>query len=234
MQRGWPERDVPERELNVDRFAGWLHRLTGASVPSSVLHRFGPMASAEDVAARPGLPPLHQVVSVEQIHLLCDQFARSRSQAESLAISHRAITLITTNSGLINGTIREAIVSGQSINFKNAIDYGIQHSPDYGSERNVDRVVDFSPDFLEKILREALLPMRRSPARPPSRWIPMSAGHSGTPCCTSRRDGAPMFPTDRRNRICRSIYCCPALASGSSKVISRTGLTTPTFRIRSP
>ena len=107
------ERDVPERELNVDRFAAWLHRLTGASVLSSVLHRLGPMAAAEDVAARPGLPPPHQVVSVEQIHLLGDQFACSRSQAEALAISHRAITLITTNSGLINGTIREAIVSSQ-------------------------------------------------------------------------------------------------------------------------
>jgi hypothetical protein len=141
----------------VDRFAGWLRRLTGASVPTLALHRDRRMADEGDVPARPALPPLHQVVSIEQIHVLGDQFARSRSQAEAMAISRRAILLITTNSGLINGTIREAVVSTQIIKFKNAIDYGIQHSPDYGNERNVDRVVDLSPEFLEKLLHEGFL-----------------------------------------------------------------------------
>jgi hypothetical protein len=141
----------------MDRFAEWLHRLTGASVATSVLHRHGPTADDEDVPVNPGFLAMQDAVSAEQIHWLGDQFARSRNQAEALAISHRAIGLITTNSSLINGPIREAVVSSQLEKFKNAIDYAIQHSPDYGNERNVDRVVDFSLEFLEKTLREGFL-----------------------------------------------------------------------------
>lgn len=89
--------------------------------------------------------------------MIGDAFVRARNRNEAMVASQAAITFITTNSNSINNPLRLGHGSPRLEALKNAIDYGIQKSPDYGTERNVDRRVDFSPEFLQQIFQDGIL-----------------------------------------------------------------------------
>ncbi|MGO6748271.1 hypothetical protein ACCS93_38865 [Rhizobium ruizarguesonis] len=93
----------------------------------------------------------------ERLVLISNYFAAAKDKSSALAASKQAVRFITANSSLVNAPLREGEISTNLQNFRDAVDYWIQHAPDYGQPRQVDRRVNFSPEFLEEILNKGIL-----------------------------------------------------------------------------
>lgn len=93
----------------------------------------------------------------ERLALINNYFAAAKNKSSALAAARQAVRFITTNSNLVNAPLREGESSKNLQNFRDAVDYWIQHAPDYGQPRQVDRRVNFSPEFLEEILNKGIL-----------------------------------------------------------------------------
>ncbi|SNB71503.1 hypothetical protein SAMN07250955_108133 [Arboricoccus pini] len=78
---------------------------------------------------------------------------QAKNRGQAIKAAHQAVTVVTTNSNLINLPIRQGKLTPEIKAFRDAVNYAIQNAPDYGVPRRLDRVVDFSVAFLNQILK---------------------------------------------------------------------------------
>ncbi|WP_225765899.1 ADP-ribosyltransferase [Inquilinus sp. Marseille-Q2685] len=136
-----------------ERFKRWLEAV--CQIPfQAELDQPGQAHPTQPGAAGSADPQHAQPAGLDLAGRIGSRFAQARNRAQALEAAHQAITFITTNSNSINIPLREGRLTPELIRFRNAADYAIQNASDYGALRQLDRRVDFSLEFLQRILQD--------------------------------------------------------------------------------
>lgn len=112
-------------------------------------------ASATGTTQRSRLGHARQSLEMASI---ASEFAAAKTDEAAQAAAMRAIAFYTTNSSRINAPLRAGDNAKLLDNFRKAVDYGLEHLPDYGQAREpLDRRVHFSREMLDAIVRDGQL-----------------------------------------------------------------------------